>query len=146
MRQVRVGVVVGLAALVLAVAGCGGSDDEASGTTDTETTEATETTTTQNVPETGVVLRGSVGPGFEISLTTDDGQPVETLAPGSYTLLTDDKSEAHNFHLTGEGVDVSTEVGTTGTDSFDVAVTAGTYTFVCDPHSSTMNGDFEVAG
>ena len=57
-----------------------------------------------------MVLKGSVGPGFEISLTTEDGQPVETLAPGSYTLLTDDKSDIHNFHLTGDGVDVSTEV------------------------------------
>ncbi len=140
MAGARSGVVVGLAVVALALAGCGGGDDEASDTTETETTTASQT-----VPETGVVLKGSVGPGFEISLTTEDDQPVETLAPGSYTLLTDDKSDIHNFHLTGEGVDVSTDVGGTGTDSFDITVTSGAYTFVCDPHASTMNGSFEVS-
>jgi|RhiMethySRZTD1v2_1073278.scaffolds.fasta_scaffold28675_3 plastocyanin len=144
MTRARTGVVVGLAVAALALAGCGGGDDEASGTTDTETT--TTETTSQTGGETGMVLKGSVGPGFEISLTTEDGQPVEMLAPGSYTLLTDDQSDIHNFHLTGDGVDVSTDVGSTGTDSFDITVTSGTYTFVCDPHSSTMNGSFEVSG
>jgi hypothetical protein len=144
MAHTRIGVVMGVAALALALAGCGGSDDEASATTDTETT--TETTTSGTVAETGMVLKGSVGPGFEISLTTEDGQPVETLAPGSYTLLTDDKSDIHNFHLTGEGVDVTTTVDGSGTDSFDIDVTSGTYTFVCDPHASQMNGSFEVSG
>jgi plastocyanin len=143
MTRARIGVVVGLAVAALALTGCGGGDDDASGTTtETETT----TTSPQTGGETGVVLKGSVGPGFEISLTTEDGQPVETLAPGSYTLLTDDKSDIHNFHLTGDGVDVSTDVGSTGTDSFDITVTSGSYTFVCDPHSSTMNGSFEVSG
>jgi plastocyanin len=141
MARARIGVVVGLGVAALALAGCGGGDDEGSGTTGTETT-----TTSQAVPETGAVLRGSVGPGFEISLTTEDGQAVDTLAPGSYTLLTDDKSGSHNFHLTGDGVDVTTDVGGEGTDSFDIAVSSGTYTFVCDPHSSSMNGSFEVSG
>jgi len=143
MTRTRMGAVLGLAVLALALAGCGGSDDEASGTTETTTSETT--TTSQGGQETGMVLRGTVGPGFEISLTTEDGQPVETLAAGSYTLLTDDKSDIHNFHLTGEGVDVSTDVGGTGTDSFDVTFSAGSYHFQCDPHASTMNGDFEVS-
>jgi len=128
----------------LALAGCGGGDDEASGTTDTETT--TTETTSQTGGDTGTVLKGSVGPGFEISLSSADGQSVETLAPGSYTLEVDDQSDIHNFHLSGDGVDVSTDVGSTGTESFDITVTSGTYTFVCDPHSSTMNGSFEVSG
>ena len=144
MTRARTGVVVGLAVAALALAGCGGGDDEASGTTDTETT--TTETTSQPGGDTGTVLKGSVGPGFEISLSTADGQSVETLAPGSYTLEVDDQSDIHNFHLTGDGVDVSTDVGSTGTDSFDITVTSGTYTFVCDPHSSTMNGSFEVSG
>jgi plastocyanin len=134
-------VVAGLGALVLGLAGCGGSDDESSdATADTTTATAADTT----VPETGIVLRGSVGPGFEISLTTEDGEPVTALAAGSYTLLTDDQSDIHNFHLTGEAVDVDTGVAETGTNSFDIEVTSGTYTFVCDPHSSTMSGEFEV--
>jgi len=146
MTRTRIVAVVGLAVLALALAGCGGSDDEASGTTDTTTTETTTTseTTTGTAQETGMVLKGTVGPGFEISLTTEDGQPVESLAAGSYTLLTDDKSDIHNFHLTGDGVDVSTDVGGTGTDSFDVTFTAGSYHYQCDPHASTMSGDFDV--
>ena len=145
MTRARTGVVVGLAVAALALAGCGGGDDEASGTTDTGTTTTTETTS-QTGGDAGAVLKGSVGPGFEISLSTADGQSVETLAPGSYTLEVDDQSDIHNFHLSGDGVDVSTDVGSTGTESFDITVTSGTYTFVCDPHSSTMNGSFEVSG
>jgi plastocyanin len=134
---------VGLAVVALAAAGCGGGDDEASDTT-TDTTTATETETT--TPETGLVLNGSVGPGFEISLTTEDGEPVTTLVAGSYTLLTNDQSDVHNFHLTGEGVDVDTGVSETGTNSFDIDVSSGTYTFVCDPHASSMNGSFGISG
>jgi len=144
MTRARTGVVVGLAVAALALAGCGGGDDEASGTTDTETT--TTETTSQTGGDTGTALKGSVGPGFEISLSTAEGQSVETLAPGSYTLEVDDQSDIHNFHLSGDDVDVSTDVGSTGTESFDITVTSGTYTFVCDPHSSTMNGSFEVSG
>ncbi len=143
MTRRHMSAVVGLAALALAVAGCGGGDDSASDTTtDTTTTTATDTT----APETGLVLNGSVGPGFEISLTTEDGQPVETLAAGSYTLLTNDQATIHNFHLTGDGVEVDTGVSESGTNSFDVTFTSGTYEFVCDPHAGSMNGSFEVSG
>ena len=140
MRGSRISFVVGLAVAVLAVAGCGGSDGDASATdTDTATTTATATPA-------GSTLKGSVGPGFVISLSTEDGQPVETLSAGSYTLEVDDQSDIHNFHLTGTGVDVATDVGATGVGSFDITVEAGTYTFVCDPHAGSMNGSFEVSG
>jgi plastocyanin len=139
MARTTIRLVVGLAVLAIGVAGCGGSDDEASGTT-------TETTTATSTPETGQVLKASVGPGFEISLTTEDGVAVTTLAAGSYTLLTDDESDIHNFHLTGTDVDVDTGVSETGTNSFDVDLQAGSYHFQCDPHASQMNGDFEVTG
>lgn len=126
-----------LAVGVLVAAGCGG-DDEDTGETDT----TTETTSV----EAGSTLRGSVGPGFDISLTGSDGQSLGSLAPGSYRLEVDDQSSAHNFHLTGPGdVDVSTSVEDEGTDGFDVVLEAGTYTFVCDPHASSMNGTFEVS-
>lgn len=141
MPRTRTALVVGLAVAALAVAGCGGSDDEATAT-ETETT----TTLTESLPAEGSVLKGSDGPGFDISLSTEDGQAVETLAAGTYTLEVDDQSDAHNFHLTGTGVDVMTDVSATGVESFDITVEAGTYTFVCDPHASTMNGEFEVTG
>jgi plastocyanin len=138
MRGTRTALVVGLAVGAFAVAGCGGGDEA----TATETGTTTETTP---LPV-GSTLEGSVGPGFEISLSAEDGQPVETLAAGSYTLEVNDQSDIHNFHLTGTGVDVKTDVGATGVESFDVTVEAGTYTFVCDPHSGSMNGSFEVTG
>ena len=137
MKLTRIGLVVGLTLLALTVVvGCGGDDDEAGGTTDTETTEtATD----------GSTLTASVGPGFEISLTDGGGADVTTLAAGTYTVDVDDQSDIHNFHLTGTGVDESTEVSAVGAETWEVTFEAGTYEFVCDPHASTMNGSFEVS-
>ena len=144
MRSTRFVLAALLAAGLLAAARCGGGDDEAA--TDTATTETTETTTTGGTVL-GFTLLGSVGPGFEISVTTPSGDAPETLTPGSWELQVDDKSSAHNFHLTGPGdVDVSTEVGEEGAETFQVELQPGTYSFVCDPHASSMNGTFEVAG
>jgi plastocyanin len=121
--------------LGLALSGCGGSSNDSSGTT-----AATEAPTTEASGSGGAkTLNGSVGPGFVISLEGTDG-----LTPGSYKLVVNDQSSAHNFHLTGPGVDVSTEVGFTGEKSFDITLQAGEYTFVCDPHASQMNGSFTV--
>ena len=144
MTRTRMGAVIGLAVLAVALAGCGGSDDDASGTT-TETTTTSETTT-DTTATSGTTLTASVGPGFEISLTGADGAAVSTLSAGDYTIEVDDQSDIHNFHLTGPGVDEMTDVGGTGTDTWTVTLEAGSYHFQCDPHASTMNGDFEVTG
>jgi plastocyanin len=127
----------GVAAVALALAGCGGGSGEASGTTETQTT--TETATAS-----GNTLEASVGPGFEISLKDSDGQDVTSVAAGTYTITVDDQSDIHNFHLTGEGVDEMTDVGGTGKETWTVTLKAGSYHFQCDPHSSSMNGDFDV--
>jgi plastocyanin len=144
-----------LAAVALVGAGCGGDDGDAD-TTPTETTETTTTDTTDTTDttettetddtttETGSALRGSVGPGFDISLSTADGSPASTVDPGSYELEVEDLSSAHNFHLAGPGVDVSTEVAEEGTQTFSVELTTGTYSFVCDPHAGAMFGSFIV--
>jgi plastocyanin len=138
MTRTRTGLVIGLAVFALAVAGCGGVDDEAGGTTDTETTTATTSAD-------GSTLSASVGPGFEISLTGADGADVETLAAGTYTIDVDDQSDIHNFHLSGGSVDESTEVGGTGTDTWELTLDEGAYSFVCDPHAGSMSGSFEVS-
>jgi len=143
MTRTRMCAVIGLVVLAVALAGCGGSDDNASGTTETTTTSETTTDTTAT---SGNTLTASVGPGFDISLTGADGAAVSTLSAGDYTIEVDDQSDAHNFHLTGPGVDDTSDVGGTGTDTWTVTLEAGSYHFQCDPHSSTMNGDFEVTG
>jgi hypothetical protein len=142
MTRIMLALAALLAGVALVGAACGG-DDEATDTT-TETTTDTTTDTTEPSGD-GTALKGSVGPGFEISLSTDDGTPVTSLAAGSYELEVEDLSTAHNFHLTGPGdVDVATEVGEEGDESFTVELVPGEYTFVCDPHATTMRGSFEV--
>jgi plastocyanin len=144
-RTMLIGLVV--AAMALALVGCGGSDDEASG--DTSTTETTETSETTE--GTGTKIVGTVGEegnadAFTITLMTEDGSDVTTLTPGDYTLEINDLSTIHNFHLTGPGgVDVSSEVSEVEDEDYNITLEAGTYDFVCDPHSSTMNGSFEVS-
>jgi plastocyanin len=87
-------------------------------------------------------LVGTVGPDFTISLTDPSGAAITHVDPGTYTLVVHDKSEFHNFHLTGPGVDVSTDVDFVGDKTFTVTLTDGGYKFVCDPHSTLMEGGF----
>jgi plastocyanin len=136
-KVLRYTAIAALAAVALAAAGCGGGDEE--GTGDTGATDA-------GTVEAGATLTASVGPGFEISLTTEDGQAVTTVSAGEYTIEVDDQSDIHNFHLTGSGVDEDSGVSETGQSTWTVTFEEGTYSFVCDPHQSSMNGDFEVTG
>ena len=145
MTRTRIGLVVGLAVMALAVAGCGGSDDDTAAGTDTTATETTDTTDTSGAA-TGTKLIGSVASDdFTITLTTEDGTDVTSLPAGDYTLEIVDKSDIHNFHLTGPGgVDVMSEVGAQEDEDYQITLVEGSYHFQCDPHSTTMNGDFEV--
>jgi plastocyanin len=127
----------------LALVGCGGGDDEGSGA---DTTDTTATDTTETSAEASATLVGTVGPDFTITLTTEDGASVTSLPAGSYTVEVEDLSSAHNFHLSGPGVDTATDVGAEETVTWEVELEAGTYTFVCDPHANTMNGSFDVTG
>jgi plastocyanin len=126
---------LGLLALLvvgLAAASCGGDDEDTAAPATTQETSATG-------EGGGTTLNGSVGPGFEISLDGTDG-----LTAGDHTLVVDDKATIHNFHLTGPGVDVATDVGGEGQETFQIRLEPGEYRFVCDPHASSMNGSFTV--
>jgi plastocyanin len=83
-------------------------------------------------------LTGVVGPGFTISLT-----PKPTKA-GTYTLVVKDKSNIHNLRLKGPGVNVATTVPFVGSKTFTVTLKKGKYTFICDPHPTTMVGTFTI--
>ena len=93
----------------------------------------------------GPRLAGAVGPGFSITLVDSGGSTVTHLAaPGPYELTVDDRSEEHNFHLTGPGVDQTTLVSEVGQKSFQLTLQDGTYTFICDVHPLQMRGRFTV--
>jgi plastocyanin len=83
-------------------------------------------------------IAGTVGPGFTIAIAK---KPTKA---GKYTLVVSDKSSIHNFHLTGPGVNVKTSVAATGSKTFRITLKKGKYTFLCDPHASTMRGTFRI--
>jgi plastocyanin len=89
-------------------------------------------------------LVGSVGPGYAISLKDAAGAAVTHLDPGTYTLVIHDQADIHNFHLTGPGVDVATDIEGVGDSTFTITLTDGTYNYLCDAHGAQMHGSFTV--
>ena len=83
------------------------------------------------------VFKGNDGPGFTIKMVT---KPTKA---GPIKLVIADKSNVHNFHLTGPGVNVKTTVKFVGTKTFSITLKKGTYKFICDPHPF-MKGSFTV--
>ena len=59
-------------------------------------------------------LTGTVGPGFTITLKKGTAK-VTKLKAGAYVIKVSDKSNIHNFHLKGPGVNKSTGVSRQGT-------------------------------
>jgi len=88
-------------------------------------------------------LAATVGPAFTISLKKA-GKKVITLKPGKYTVAVSDKSDFHNFHLKGPGVNKLTSVSFVGSKTWTVTLKKGKYTYVCDPHATMMKGAFIV--
>jgi plastocyanin len=91
-------------------------------------------------------VNGTVGPGFTIGLTMQ-GKKVTSLKAGTaYRFVISDRSDIHDFHLSGPGLNrVLSSVEDTGTKSFVFRLKKGTHRFVCDPHSGIMHGSFRVA-
>jgi len=85
-------------------------------------------------PDRGLpIIRGSVGPGFTISVSRHQAPP------GRYRLIVRDMGSGHNWHIRGPGdVNRRTGVPFTGRREFTVRLRVGTYRIVCDPHSSQM--------
>src|SRR5262245_58040 len=79
---------------------------------------------------------------FVISLRDGNGNAVTQLAPGTYDIAVSDRSEAHNFHLKGPGVDLSTPVGEKQETTWTVTIGDGRYGYVCDAHAAQMRGYF----
>ena len=89
-------------------------------------------------------LKGTVGPGFTIVLKKGT-TTVKTVKPGKYTITVQDKSNIHDFRLKGPGLNkMITSVSFVGTKTVTVTLKKGKYTYVCDPHASTMIKRFTV--
>ena len=90
-------------------------------------------------------LRGTVGPGFTITLKTPNGKVVKKLKAGMYTIRIRDLSPIHDFHLFGPGVNKKTSVQNTGSLTWTVRLRHGRYRYHCDPHRTIMHGSFTVS-
>ena len=92
-------------------------------------------------------LKGTVGPGFTITLT-QSGKKVTKLKAGTYTLVVTDNASIHSFVLEkkkgGTFEKTITSVPFMGTKTVTVKLTAGKYEYYCRPHQATMNGTFTV--
>jgi plastocyanin len=83
-------------------------------------------------------LTATVGPGFTITLDK------KAVKAGTYLITVRDRSNIHNFHLVGPGVDKKTSVAAVKTYTWTVKLKRGTYKFSCDPHASIMKGTLKV--
>jgi plastocyanin len=86
--------------------------------------------------------------GFNITLNDASGQKVSRLLPGTYTVVVDDRSAIHNFHLASNDdptVNFRTDVAFVGQMTFTVTFRNETvYAYACEPHWQVMNGSFLV--
>jgi hypothetical protein len=90
-------------------------------------------------------LNGSDGPGFTITLKKGlSTTKVTKLKAGKYKIVIKDRSNIHNFHLTGPGVNKKTGVVAKGTFTWVLTLKKGTYKYVCDPHKVLMKGSFRI--
>ena len=83
-------------------------------------------------------LTGTDGPGYTITMNK------KSVKAGTYTITIHDRSNIHDFHLTGPGVDKKTSVAAVATTKWTVKLKKGTYHFVCDPHRTIMHGVLKV--
>src|ERR1044072_6154167 len=81
--------------------------------------------------------------GFNITLDDASGQKVTRLAPGTYTIVVDDRSQIHNFHLASDDdppVDFRTDLEFVGQQSFTVTFkNDDVYAYACEPHWQVMH-------
>jgi len=86
--------------------------------------------------------------GFTIMLNDPSGKRVSEIAPGTYTVVVQDRSAIHNFHLASNEdatIDFRTDLEFVGEQSFTVTFRDRTrYAYACEPHWQTMNGSFFV--
>jgi plastocyanin len=83
-------------------------------------------------------LAATDGPGFTITMSA------KTVKHGTYVITVRDRSNIHDFHLIGPGVNKKTSVAAVKTYKWTVTLKRGTYRFICDPHATIMKGVLKV--
>jgi plastocyanin len=89
-------------------------------------------------------LKGEVYQAYKIEMKDSANKPLKTVKAGTHRIKIEDKGTIHNFHLKGPGINKSTSVAGRSEAVWVVNLKPGTYTYVCDPHASTMRGSFRV--
>ena len=93
-------------------------------------------------------LKGTVGPGFTISLKDSKGHKVKTLKAGTYKFVITDKADIHTFDLVqksgGHFHKELTGDTFTGTKTVKVKLSKGKWQFYCALHPTEMFGNFTV--
>ena len=96
-----------------------------------------------------ITLKGTVGPGYTISLTKG-GKRVKSLTAGTYKFVISDKASIHDFTVEREKPSkpkvekLLTGVGFTGTKTVTMKLTPGSWSFYCSVYEAEMHGDFKV--
>ena len=90
-------------------------------------------------------LKGTIGPGYTISLKDARGRAVKMLRHGKYTLVVSDKANIHNFTLNGPGIKNKMITGTSfvGPKTVTVTLKTGKYRYYCTVHPF-VSGTFKV--
>jgi hypothetical protein len=105
------------------------------------------TLTARGAAEPGRLI-ATVGPDFTIRIDDANGQRVNSVPEGAYTLLVRDLSSEHNFVLAdkpaGLKLRVDSGVEFVGEKTFEIQLERGAYGFACSPHWQVMNGTLTV--
>jgi plastocyanin len=103
---------------------------------------------TASTRTTATKLKGSVGPGFTITLTKSD-KKVTSLKAGSYSFRIVDNASLHNFtlkRLSGGKTQKKQLTGTAfvGTKTVTVKLSSGKWKYYCTVHPTFVRGFFTV--
>lgn len=125
-----------MAVVALISAACGGDSDEPAAQSGQRPTTTAE--------------RGGAGPGSTLELTAQGiafDKAALRASPGAVSIRfhNQDQGIPHNLHVSGTGLDDKTEIeaGPT-TQTLDLSLRTGTYSYVCDVHPQQMTGQLTV--
>ncbi|MDQ3067045.1 MAG: hypothetical protein M3R12_07830 [Actinomycetota bacterium] len=89
-------------------------------------------------------LLATVGPNNTIALRSTGGATLKRVKAGTYSIVVNDRSKAHNFHLVGLGVNRKSGLATIGAVTWKVKLSAGTLRFFSDRSPKTVKGSVVV--